>query len=43
MTGEIKEDMCGRKDCEICGLLNELFKEVDVGAKFDKYGELYYH
>jgi len=48
MTGEIKDEMCGRNNCEICLLLNELFKEPlneikPISEKFSKYARLYYH
>lgn len=49
MTGELKDDMCGRKDCEICELLNELFGEpkiklsISILGEDDKYARLFNH
>ena len=50
MTGELKDEMCGRSNCEICQLLNELFAEPRLKSevnlifgKFDKYARLFNH
>lgn len=50
MTGEIKKDMCGRTDCELCQLLNELFSEPrleseikPLNGRYQKYARLFNH
>lgn len=50
MTGELTKEMCGRNDCEICQLLNELFTEPKIKSemnlifgKYDKYARLFNH
>lgn len=50
LTGEIKEEMCGKDNCELCQLLNEFLSEPRIKNEFslitrryEKYGKLFYH